>query len=353
MKKVLIINTTGLGIGGITTHILNYVDKIHDEIIIDVSQTMVGEAQVIEKLTKMGCNIIALPHRKREIIKYYLALKKVIKKGQYDVVHVHGNSATMALELSLAKKNHVEVRIAHCHTSATEHPIIHRILAPYFNSTYTNAVACSQSAGDWIFGKDNYVILRNAIDVGLYSFNEEIREKYRKQFDVVENELLIVQVGSLIPLKNADFTIRVFSKCSTIGKLLIVGDGIERDRLEELAKELKVENRVIFCGLRSDVNSVLQAADVLMMPSRWEGLPLTLVEAQTAGVKCLVSNNVSDEAKISDELWIKNELIDDLWVKKLSGIVKYPYRKTMYEETIKAGFDIAENLKKLKLLYKI
>lgn len=353
MKKILIICTAGAGTGGITTHIYNYISKLAHVVQIDIIQTIYYDESVKKRFEEVGCNVIKFPHRKKELCKYIKSLDNLLMNNYYDVVHVHGNSATMSVELLIAKIHGVKIRIAHCHTSKTEHPLIHAILNPFFKKTFTNAIACSEAAGNWIFGKGNYLIIKNAINANEFSFNNSIRQSYRKELNVDEKTLLAVQIGSLIPLKNCEFSIDIMRKTNQRIKLCFIGDGPEKEKLKSKIVHESLQDKIVFCGIRNDVKSILQAADILFMPSLYEGLPLTLIESQAAGVVCFVSENITNEAMIDSNLWIKNELNIDKWLIALTNFKKPLNRTNSYKKVIDCDFDVDSNLIKLKEVYGI
>lgn len=323
VKKILIVNTSGLGVGGITTHMINYITalKSQKDILTDITivSSMIKNEEMVDKFEALGCEIIFLPSRKKKIIKYSIALNKIMRNERFDILHVHGNSPTMTLELKIGKKNGIPTRVAHCHNSISNHPFVYRCLSPIFKSSYTKAVAASDKAGNWIFGKNNFIVLNNAIFVDKYLFSQEIRDKYRQLLNLSDSNVAIGMIGNINEQKNPFFVSKILKQISNKDLknmyFFIVGDGPLKKNFQEKVKNYK--EHISFLGIRNDIPKFLQALDVLIMPSLWEGLPMILIEAQAAGVKCIISDNISKEVKISHQDVISLPLDEKEWSTKL------------------------------------
>ena len=133
MRKILVVNTAGLGLGGITTHMLNFLGCLsYDDFQIDIIGTIILDHNIMERFQEIGCNVIILKNRKKNLGGYIRQLSELMKKEQYDVIHVHGNSATMVLELRLAETNGIPKRIAHCHNTKCSHRLVNEMLPCHF-----------------------------------------------------------------------------------------------------------------------------------------------------------------------------------------------------------------------------
>lgn len=304
MKNILIINTSGLGVGGITTHMANYIAALKNigEYQFTLIATVIKEPSVLAQFRALGCILIVLPSRKTQLISYCEQVNLLMKSHKYDVLHVHGNSSTMALELGLGKKNEISIRIAHCHNSICGHPIVHKIMLPYFRTTYTVALACSKLAGDWIFGKGNFTVLHNAIDLEKFSFNQSTRDKCRSELGISNDVLLIGHVGAFNEQKNHNFLIKVFYEVQKTRKaeLILIGKGSLEEQVKKQVNDLQIAEKVHFMGMREDVECWMQAMDVFVLPSRWEGLGMVLIEAQAANLPVIAADCVPSEVKICD-----------------------------------------------------
>ncbi|MGI6114024.1 MAG: glycosyltransferase family 1 protein [Mahellales bacterium] len=226
---------------------------------------------------------------------------------EYKIIHGHVRS-TAVLYLRIAKKYGLTT-IAHSHSTSSgvgfiaimknifQYPI--RYTADYF-------FACSKAAGEWLYGKkvcnsSNFHIIYNAIDFKSFIFNENKRTKARKEFGV-EDKLVIGHVGRFHSSKNHEFIIDIFKEVHEINeetKLLLIGDGKLRETIENKVSRLALKDSVIFAGIRTDVSYLLQAMDIYVFPSLFEGFPVTLIEAQAAGLTCIISDTITKEVCIT------------------------------------------------------
>ena len=311
MKKVLVVFTTAfVRTGGLTSVMMNYW-RVMDKkgLSFDFASTNQVDSLLFEEISKEGCHYYQLPPRK-QTLKYFNALRKLCKG--YDVIHVHANSATSAIELMAAKMAGVPKRIHHNHTSKTQHPFFNKILHPIFVRSFTDAVACSYPAGEWLFGKGNFIVLPNAIDVDKFKYNSNERKRIREEFGIKEEEFLVGHIGKFIDAKNHEFLIKVFANYHSKHpqtKLLLVGDGGWRSKIEAWVAESGCADAIIMAGLRSDIPAIVQTFDVFLFPSIYEGLPLTTLEAQSSGLPCLISSNVTKAVNIGRDVLMKN--LDD------------------------------------------
>lgn len=308
MKNILIVVTTGfVKTGGLTSVMMNYWRAMdRTGLSFDFASTNKIDNLLLEEISKEGCRYYQLPPRK-SVIAYYNALKE-LSRG-YDVVHVHANSATSVIELLAAKMARVPKRIHHNHTSKTAHPILNKFLHPIFTHLYTDAIACSNAAGEWLFGKENYIVLPNAIDVDKFKYNQELRVKIRKEFGIRDDEFVVGHIGKFMDAKNHEFLIKVFAKYHSThpkSKLLLVGDGAWRPKIEDWVAESGCSDSIILAGLRSDIQAMVQAFDIFVFPSIYEGLPLTVLEAQSSGLPCVISSNVTDAVNIGQDVIMKS-----------------------------------------------
>lgn len=359
MKRVLVVITTAFTkTGGLASVMLNYwraLDKTG--FTFDFASTNVIEDSLYREISKEGCNYYQLPSR-NNLIAYVSSLIKICKG--YDIIHVHANSATSIIELIAAKIAGIPKRIHHNHNSRSKYPVLNKILLPLLRYTYTDAVACSTASGEWIFGKNNYVILPNAINIDRFMFDCSVRDRIRKEFCILENEFVIGHIGKFTDAKNHEFLIKVFASYHqkhSNSKLLLVGNGPWYQKIINWVKESGCADAIILAGLRSDVSSIIQAFDIFVFPSIYEGLPLSVLEAQASGLPCLISSNVSSSVKIGTDSILK-DLSDGIenWAE---AIDKFDYtisrrdRCTQnYELITKSHFNIKEEANELMKIYK-
>lgn len=357
MKKILnVITTSYVPYGGLTTVAMNYYRNInHTSFKIDFASTNDCPQSLEEELRSNRSRYYKLPNRKKTPLSYVKALQTLCR--EYDVIHVHGNSATMILELLPAKKADVLVRIAHTHTNQTSHPVIHKMIYPAFKRTYTRAIAVSKQAGDWLYKKD-YVILNNAINIQKYSYSEKSRNKIRKIYGISDKTYVIGNIGKLNKPKNHAFLLNVFRKIKDLlsnSKLIIVGGGDLEKTLKAQAKKLEIGDDVIFTGMVDDASEYVQAFDFFAFPSKFEGLGLALIEAQAAGLRCIISDKVPEEAIVTDQVKVLGiDGTDNDWAKYIVEHKDYNRADNAKraELTIREhGYDITNEANKLEMIY--
>ena len=304
MKRVLQIATTPLQWDGLTEVLISLFDHAPAGKVKGCAVLGMGALEEFETgLKARGVKTVRVPQRNRHIIGYMLALMKILKQGHFDVVHIHGNSATMAIEACIARLFKVKVRISHCHNTRTNHPFIHRILRNRLNRDITLAAACGKDAGEFLYDSD-FTVIPNCIKVSDFEYNESVRSRIREELKLGQ-EILIGHVGRFSYQKNHDFLIEVFEEVhrkNTGTKLLLIGSGELEDDIRKKVARKNLSNAVVFTGNVHNVNEYMQAMDVFVLPSRYEGLSITAIEAQAAGLPCFFSGDVSAETKKSDRV---------------------------------------------------
>jgi glycosyltransferase involved in cell wall biosynthesis len=260
--------------------------------------------------------------------------------------------------LKAAKKHGVPVRIAHSHNSNQDKNLKYLIKLYYRRQIpkyASDLFACGKDAGDWMFRGEPYTVMNNAIDSKQYVPNLQKRLSVRKMLGIPEDTFVLGHVGRFFPQKNHTFLLDIFAELKRLKEdavLLLVGDGELRAEIEQKVKDLNLTENVIFTGVRSDVPDLMQAMDCFVFPSIYEGLPLTLVEAQASGLPCIVSDRVPIESKLTDLLiQVPLELGVERWA---DAVVRHAAlgRKITLEQIRLAGYDIkacAEDLQRYYL----
>lgn len=280
--------------------------------------------QFIPKLQENGVDIITSKNRRRNQIEYFKELIAVLKKGKFDIIHAHGNSATIAVELFAAKICDVPVRIAHSHNTTCAHKVLDKILRPMLYWSYTHGIGCGIEAGRWMFGSRNHAVIKNGIDLKHFIFDEQKRLEMRMQLGI-ENKFVVGHIGRFTEQKNHVFLVDIFEKYSQINEcavLLLVGDGPEEDKIKQQVRRKNLDSKVIFFGTTSDTATIYSAMDVFVFPSKFEGVPLTLVEAQANGLHGLISDKISREVVQTNLLDIFTLDSKDKWVNGLRIVKK-------------------------------
>lgn len=299
---------------GVSSVVMNYYTHIdHSKIQMDFLLYKEPEEEYLEYFQKFGSKVyfsgypseIGLRHYEKEIENFFKT-----HKNEYTVVHVHIPNAAFVV-LKYAKKHGVKTRIIHSHNSRgadnrfkkMRNYLLNKIGISYANQYF----ACSKSAGEYLYGKkknSQIVVINNAIELDKYFYNPESRTAIRKQLDVGD-EILLGHVGRFSEQKNHRFLIEVANQLKIAGvkfKLLLIGGGeLEKDIREQI-EELKLKEFVIFTGIVSNVKEYMDAMDVFLLPSLYEGLPCVCVEAQANGLPCMLSSNITREVELTDSI---------------------------------------------------
>jgi glycosyltransferase involved in cell wall biosynthesis len=297
---------------------------------------------------------------------FIIELNAVLDKG-YDAIHLHTPYWTGFIIEEIAKKRGIPVVIVHSHSTKidiadeekrNEASKLHEKVKSSFNMNLaTHFCACSDVAADWLFGeqisRDKIRVLHNAIDTEKFSFSPCIREKHRTEFHA-KDSFLIGFAGRFCYQKNPEMLIDIFinvSKHLPQAKLLLIGIGEMLEKIKERVFNCGLSEKVIFLGYRTNVSDLLQAMDVFLLPSRFEGLPITLVEAQCSGLHCLTSEYVTKETKITPLL----EFLPydtNVWAKRIREIAGSRFiRDDMSNELDKAGYSLKSQIKVLEDIY--
>lgn len=353
--KILVINTVEFKLNGITSVIMNYYRKMDkSDLQMDFITINKIDDSYQEEFNKNNSRIYFI-ERKKNTFKYLLELRKILINNKYDIVHIHGNSATMALETVISKIAKVPVRIIHSHNTTCKYKLAHNILYPVLEKTYTHGFACGEEAGRWLFKDNNFKIIKNGIDLEKFIYNESDREIYRNKINSGER-IVLGNIGNFVYQKNHQFLIEVFNDLLKRNKdylLLLIGEGELMGDIKKRAKELGIYENIVFIGKTTEVDKYLQAIDIFVLPSHFEGLPVVLIEAQALGLKCLASDKVSKDSNITglvDFLPIDNT---NIWVESILEFKKNrkPIEVLSHDKIKTKGYDIEENAKKMKVLY--
>lgn len=361
MLRVLIVITTAMvPYGGLSSVMMNLYRQLDKDVFhIDFASTNESLDEALEKeLFENGSKYYSLGKRKKNPIKYLSKLSCILRNTKYDIIHVNSNSATALMELNVAKRYGVPKRIVHNHTSRCDHEFLNKICEFFLKSSYTYAVACSQKAGEWLFGTGNFCVLNNGINTERYRFSQKFREEIRSEYGIDYSTIVIGHLGKMYQPKNHKFLIDVFFSYHEINHdsiLLLVGDGDMRAEIEEKVDHLGLTSSVIFAGLQNNPEKFLSAMDCFVFPSFWEGMPLSLIEAQAAGLDCFISNTIDEGVVVTDK--VKPLSIKDgvtVWVDSLCKIKKTSRdisSEICIDSIHKSGFDTYTNAKKLEFIY--
>ena len=292
-------------------------------------------------------------------LKNYFVLKRHLKSlhEEYTTFHIHTQHAMDAvLDAMAAKRAGFRTVIVHSHSTSTLHHVkAHYICRPILNYMQIVRLACSDKAGKWLFGeRGKYEIINNGIVVENFLYSPETREKIRKE-EGWESRIVIGHVGSFSYPKNHSFLIDIFNcflKTHPDTILAMAGKGDMIDEIKEKVTKLGIGESVRFLGSRADVNELYSAFDALLFPSHYEGLPVTLVEAQASDLPCLISDAITTETDINPNLCRMNlQSSPEEWSRKLDEMISKKERKDRSAEIRRSGFDIRLTAERLTEIY--
>ena len=364
-KQIKVLHVMACGdIGGMSSVVLNYYrhidrDKIHFDIVIVDSK----EGKDAKELRALGSEIYHIPKKRDDKVAYKKELRKILLDGKYDFIHVHENE-TSYVALKLANNLGIKGRIAHSHTSSKCESIrdnLRRWSGIVLNGKYaTKLIACGQLAGDRVFGKrnmrtDKAIILPNAIDTEVFRYNEVARNEIRKEYSLEDKRVLLF-VGRLSPEKNLEFLIDAVIKAYTRNPdvvALIIGSGEEQNKLEALIKANNAQDYIKLLGVRNDVNNLMNASDILLLPSIHEGFPVVAVEAMASGLPILISDKVTRELDFYPDIHYLPIDGTEIWTAMITdnNIAKKKDRSQGVPELIKNGLDIRATVEILTEIY--
>ena len=350
---------THMNRGGLETMLMNYyrnIDRNKVQFDFLTHRPENEKKDYDDEIRSLGGKIYHMPVLNPFSPSYMKSLDRFFKEHkEYKIVHSHLDCLS-AYPLKAAKKNGVPVRIAHSHNTSQEKNLKY-LIKDYSKKQIpkyaTHLFVCGKEAGKWMFGKHKFQIMNNAIDAKKFIYNEEVRKQKRVELGV-EDKFVIGHVGRFNLQKNHEFLVKRFAdfaKTNEDAILVLIGNGELQEKIKEMAKEYGIETKVKFLGLREDIPQLLQAMDLFLFPSLFEGLPVTLVEAQAAGLPCVISDMITDEIMITDQI-SKVSLSGNtsLWNQEIAKY-RYSKRKNTIEDIIEHGFDIEKNARWLEEFY--
>ena len=349
----------GSHLGGIETYLRKIATHVNrDEFQFDFLSYKGSNPCFYEELKALGCNFHFITSRRQSILKNKAELKILLETENYDIVHCHLNSLSYITPCLVALKTHGKVivhsRNAGCLQSYKSR-ILHKVNYLRLPKSKITCVAVSDLAGEWMFGRSDFLVLNNGINTDKFRFNVEDRLSIREEFAIDKDEEVILNVGAFRPQKNHNFILKIFSeylKAHNNSRMLLVGEGDLLNEIKLKAIQLDIQNNIIFAGARNDVYKFYSAADKFLFPSFYEGFPNVLLEAETSGLMCVVSDVITKQAILPD-LCTTLSLEDSItcWVEALNNdSVKERERYAEYVKEL--GFDVATESERLENLYK-
>lgn len=306
-----------------------------------------------KEINELGGKVYYTHSLTKKPLRTFLDIKNIVKANKYSIVHRHTGNAIGYFDLLAARCGGAKHLIIHSHNTNAERKVIHKF-AKVFLSFNCIRFSCSDAAGRWLFGNKDFRVIPNAIDVEKYCFSLESRKKIREKYNL-NDSLAVGHVGRIDYQKNHSFLIDIFYELQKIipdSKLICVGDGHLRECILDKVNSLGLTEKVIFTGSINNVNEVMNAFDVFCLPSKYEGLSITLIEAQTNGLHCITSKDrVSSETDITGLLeYISLENNADEWAAAITKTDKVRDLSSAHR-VIEAGYNLPDSVKFLQSFY--
>ena len=348
-----------LGYGGIESFLMNVYRHIdRDKIQFDFLIRSDDNGEKVQEIEHMGGRVFFSPSFTRHPLANYFFVREFFKNHsqEYDAIHVHCNSFIYPLPVALAHKHKIKTIILHSHNTCNHGKLItlyHKLNEKRYDKYLSFRFACSEAAGKWMFDDKPFSIVHNGIDLDTFKVDEEKRYEIRQMLGFAENDCVIGHIGRFSFQKNQEYLIDLLNelyKESKNYKLIYVGDGDTKSDVLEKAKALGISENIVFTGNVSNVQDYLQAMDVFVLPSRYEGLPVVSVEAQASGLPCVFSDAITEEVKITENIELISLEDKARWKEVLEKMSLLP--KADNAEIIRlSGYDICETAKELEEIY--
>lgn len=365
MKRVLVVGFTD-NPGGIENVVMNYYRNFdRNKIQLDFLYST-DTIAFKEEIESLGGKVFRIAAKHNNYLQYKKDLKEFFKLNgkNYSSIWVNFCNITNLDYFKFAKKYGIKKRIIHAHNSqnmgSNLKGILHKLYKIRLSSYATDFWSCSNDASHWFYYKknidsDKYVIINNAIDVEKFKYDENIRRKTRKENNW-DDKIVVGNVGRLHFQKNQMFALKVFKKFKNMHDnaiFVLVGEGEDKNILIDEAKALGIEKSVFFYGLRNDVPNLLNGMDIALFPSLFEGLSLSLVEAQCAKLLTISSNTVSLDTKMSDYIYFLDlGKTPQEWAAFIEEKYMEFDRKNAINDISKKGYNIKKEVKKIESLLK-
>lgn len=369
--KVMQINS-GQKFGGVSSMIFNFYKNVdHEKIQFDFVAPKISSFSMYRReIEEMGGSIIELQTSGNFIkrkLQFFKRLTHLIKRKKYDVVHINSGSIFLNIQVSwIAHFCGVKKIITHSHNAGNDHELLvllTKLCKPLLEFGPTDYFACSNLAAKFMFTKKrvhnkNYQVINNGVDVQKFKFNIDDRQKYREKLSI-QDKVVLLHVGRFTSAKNHQKLINIFKCFHTLvpnSVLLLAGEGELEESIHNQVEQLKLQDSVLFLGLRKDIAELMSTSDMFILPSFYEGLPVVGIEAQTNGLPCVFSDSITREVDLNDKenLFLSLELSDQKWAKKIEDMLvnsSFELRYEAYKNILKKGYSLVTVGKILEKIY--
>lgn len=362
MKRILHIGLSK-HLGGIETYLLKLMKNInktefHFDFLITENKEDICFYKEFESL---GANFYSITPRRKSYRKHKKDLKDLFQTTEIDIVHCHMNTLSNILPIKIALKYGKKVIIHSRNGELSSNfklktRFLHHMNYLFLPRKETKLLAVSDVAGKWMFGENaKFTVINNGIEINKFRFNLDARIKIRKELNIPNEYLVVIHVGAFRKQKNHMFLLEIFAelvKKNPDSVLILVGSGRLKQDIEAKANELKIFDKVIMVGNKTNVSDYLSAADVFLFPSYFEGFPNAVLEAQTNGLACLISDSITDQVIVNYNCYkLSIDKTPCEWAEKLMRIPHFDNREDGVKNIIKKDLSVKEEIKKIEAIY--
>ncbi len=300
------------GIQALIMNVYNFIDKEHIQFDFLLHHKL--DSYYENQIDLLGGKMYYVPPRGEGIINNITTLNDFYDKhNEYRIVHMHESSLSYITPLTIAKKHKLEKRIIHAHSSSMTsrgiNELLHRINKKRIGGIANYYLSCGELANKWFYDNTPTInksrIIKNGIDVNQFSYCEKTRNEVRREFGL-KDKFVVGHVGRFSPVKNHSFIVDIFNKLTCVRPdsiLLLVGDGDQMNSIRQKVCQMGLSQKVIFAGTRKDIFRIYQAMDCFILPSLYEGFPVSAIEAQAAGLPCFISNSITKEVFLKKNVY--------------------------------------------------
>lgn len=351
---------SGIRSGGVEQMLINYTELLNDKY--EYEEVIVYQHDpdmiCLEKLQNAGNKCIRIANKRIRPISNLIETYKIIKKERPEVVHCHMSMLNF-FPLIIAKLCRVKVRISHSHTSSggVNFGPLNKLVKKLNMSLATHLMACGKDAGKYMYGKNKFSIIRNAIDIDKFNYSELDNKTIRTKLEIPDDAFVMGNVGRFVSQKNHSRLIDIFEKFhqqKANSYLIIIGDGELLADIERKIAKLNLRKFVKLVGTVSDVSKYLSAMDLFLLPSLYEGLPVVCVETQAMGVPLVLSKNIDSDIRLLNTTCCVSLDSDDAeWLNTINRVAGFKRVSDLRIKEIltQNGFSIFDSFLELKEFY--
>lgn len=313
-----------------------------------------------EEFKNAESQIYYIPARKENPGKHSEELKKIIEKGNYDFVHCHVMSLSEPEPVKICNALELKTQvIIHSHTAAKlnnmslKRKVLHKYGSIRLKKYYYLRIACGYKAGREMFHTTDFTVIENGIDIDRYRYSEEKRSRFRERYNIPKDAIVIGHVGRNDAVKNYPFLIETFSYVRKENKnamLLLIGDVDQDDEIKSLLIRFHIEGSTVLTGKINSTEECYSAMDIFFFPSVYEGISVSMIEAQASGLECVVSENIAHESAVSDYVHFQPINNPQLMAEKVKEYLP-PYSVARDKRIIDSNYDINNTAEKLIQYY--